>query len=264
VASEDPPKQPRERSERRKQGNSIAEISHRIADIGHQISVAIRDLGNQIFALTNQIHADNKTTDTREKENQDRSFHWVKVGTISSIVLSVFSLVTSGIALYVLNNQLYSMRVDHRAWITIEDIVFKPVEENKPLTVEFKIVNTGKTPAKHVNMFLSVEKVASSSSPTFTPPSLKSFFGLISPNSPYIETVESQKDKPDPFTPLLLTRTDVDEIKSGKSYIAAIATIEYLDIYDISHWVHHCFWKSEQIGTYTARQCVNYNQIDNN
>ena len=61
MASDDPPKEPAKRIERRDKTNRIAEISHRIADIGNAISLAVRGVGDQIFTLRNQLQTENKT-----------------------------------------------------------------------------------------------------------------------------------------------------------------------------------------------------------
>jgi hypothetical protein len=68
VAGDNPPKQPKEDSERREQAKRIAEISHRISGIGPQISAQISGLGHRLTSLIDQIQTDNKTTETREKK----------------------------------------------------------------------------------------------------------------------------------------------------------------------------------------------------
>lgn len=218
MASDDPPKQPAKRSERREQANRIAEIGHRIAEMGHSINGAIRELIHQFIALIKQIQADNKTTDTREKENQDRSFRWVKVGTISSVLLSVFSLLTSGFALYVLYNQLYSMRIEQRAWIKIEHKGTQ-MEENKPLIAELIIKNIGKTPAKRLDATFMVKIVKKdvSSDLKLSGLAFGAFSGIVNPDGTIPAPVPMLKDKADLFSPPTLTRSDVAEIKSGEA-----------------------------------------------
>lgn len=164
VASDDTPKQPAKRTERRDKTNRIADISYRIAEIGPAIRGAVDGLGDKISALGNQIQADNKTADTREKEHQNRSFHWVKIGTRASIVISVFSLLSSVAALYVVNRQLDTMRIDQRAWIQIEHGII-PVVENKPLVADLIVKNTGKTPASRVEGNYRVHKIKREDSP---------------------------------------------------------------------------------------------------
>ena len=87
MARDNSPQKPKERSERREQANRIAEISHRISDIGANISTAVRSISNDILGLRDQIKTDNKATDTREKEYYDRSIFWIKLGTKASIAL---------------------------------------------------------------------------------------------------------------------------------------------------------------------------------
>lgn len=220
MASHDPPKQPAKRSEGREQANRIADISHRTSEMGHSVGGAIRDLGNKISALANQIQADSKTADTREKEQQDRSFLWVKVGTISSIVLSVFSVVTSGIALSVLYNQLYVMRIEQRAWIKIEHKGTQ-MEENKPLIAELIIKNIGKTPAKRIDASFMIRTVKKADVPDLklSGTAFGAFSGLVNPDGVIPVPVTMLKGEEDMLNPPVLTKEDFVKFKSGETYV---------------------------------------------
>ena len=253
MAHDNPPQKPKERSERREQANRIADISHRIADMGNTISVAIRALGDQIFSLTHQIQADNQTNDTREKEYQDRSFRQVKWGTRSSIVISVFSVITSVVSLYILYLQLSTMRIEQRAWITIETTGIQ-FEQGKPLTAQIVVKNTGKTPAERVNSNFIVRTVKHDDSSDIKISGIlfNIFAGILNPNETFPVPAPMLKDKADLFNPPVLTHADVDEITSGKAYIMVLGRVEYFDVYGGSHWIDYCRWKSLSVGNFSA------------
>lgn len=257
MAGDNPPKQRREQTDR------IAAISHRIAEIGQQISAPIRNLENKFVALIDEMQTNNEAAETREKEYQERSLREVKRSARWTIGFSFSNLILSAAVFWILWNQLHAMRIDHRAWIRIEHAI-EPIVYGQPLQAKFNVINTGKTPAKQVNMVYLVEKVATGSSPNFTSaPGMKSFSGLLIPNGSYPVTVARYSESGH-LDPLVLTKTDVDEIMSGKAYVAIIAKITYLDIYDIPHWINFCYWKSYSLGDYNSRECVKYNDVDNN
>ncbi len=64
--------------------------------------------------------------------------------------------------------------------------------------------------------------------------------------------------------PALLTKADIDDLNSGKAYVAVVGKITYIDVYGISHWIDYCHWQSFRPGPYEARKCVEYNDVDNN
>lgn len=264
MANDNPPKHPGERSQRRNQGNRISAISHRIAEIGHQISTSIRDLGRQFNTLTDEIQASNHTTDAREKENQNRSFRWVKIGTQASIVLSAFSVITSVLALVILNNQLHTMRIEQRAWIKISHEL-QPVAENKPLIAEITIKNIGKTPAKRIEGNYRVQKVRKDASPDMVSGNnFNNFIGILNQDTPSTSHVPMLRENTDILNPAILTKSDVAEIESGDVYIAVFGRLTYFDVYGTSHWINFCFWRTPKPGTYTSRGCVEFNNVDDN
>jgi len=63
--------------------------------------------------------------------------------------------------------------------------------------------------------------------------------------------------------PPLLTKTDVEEIASGKAYVVVFMQIEYFDIHNAAHWVRYCFSHSGIRGTYRAKKCPDYNDAGN-
>lgn len=268
MAGDNPPKQPTKHSERRKQTDRIAEIGHRIADVGTNISAAVRSLGNDILGLRDQIQTDSKTTDTREKEYYDRSIFWMKWGTKSSIVVSCLSLVVSGAALYVVNKQLNTMRLEQRAWISIEPPKTTKAGENKPLIAELIIKNNGKTPAKKLDSVFHVKIFKSNESPNLNLSgfAFSSTAGILNPNDTIPTPVPMLKGVTDILNPPLLTHDEAVEISSGKAYIVTFGKVTYFDIYGIPHWITYCSWQTTANvrGNYSSLDCVEYNNVDDN
>jgi hypothetical protein len=265
VTSDNPPKQPNKHGERREQANRIAAIGHRISEIGPQLSGPLRELVNQFIALVKEIQTNNKTTEAREEENQKRSFCWIKIGTISSIVLSFFSLVASIFALIVLYNQLYSMRIEQRAWIKIE-YTSTFMEENKPLVVDLLIKNVGKTPAKRIEAIFKVKIVKKDESPDLdlNGMTFRAFSGILNQDGTIPGHIPMGEEKADLPNPPLLTKNEIAAFQAGEVYFVVFGYVKYFDVYNISHWIDFCNWKTGRPGDYSSMKCVKYNNVDNN
>jgi hypothetical protein len=205
----------------------------------------VRSVGDQIVTLANQIQTDNKATDIRDKNHQDRSFRWMKRGTWASIGLSALSLFISAAALYVVDKQLDTMRIEQRAWVKIAHKL-QPIAENKPLIADITTINTGKTPAKRIEANFRVQKVRADRSPDLTASGINanSFIGILNPDASYPSSVPMMRDSGTILNPPLLTKSDVAEIASGESYIVVFGRLIYSDIYDTPHWINFCFWES--------------------
>jgi len=270
VTSENPPQKTKDRKERKEETNRIAAISHRIAEVGPHFKAAIAGLTDQVSVLCKQIQADGKAAEAREKIHQDRSTLWLKWGTIVSTVLSFFSVVTAGLALYVLNKQLdsmnrqvESMQIEQRAWVKIELTAIQ-IEESKPLIAQLTVKNVGKTPAQQVNAALKVQVVKKESRPDLKLNGvLFTFFaGILNPEGTVPASVPMLKHTTDVLNPPILTKDEISELTSGAAYLVVYGKIEYGDVYGRSHWVQSCNWHSIKPGTYPSRECVQYNNVD--
>jgi hypothetical protein len=156
------------------------------------------------------------------------------------------------------------MRIEQRAWIAIEH-GFEPIAENKPLRAIVNLKNTGKTPAKNVDQRYSVQMVKSNESPNLNPVGgYTGFAALINPDTKAENKVPMFRATFDLLSPPLLTKADVDDLNSGKAYVAIVGRITYIDIYGVSHWIDFCDWRSSHRGTYSSRKCVEYNNLDDN
>lgn len=260
MAGNNPPKQPNPNTQGDKKDS-------RIASIVQQISEPLRGLYNQFVALVNEIHANHEANETSQKKYQDSSLRWVKRGTVWSIALAVLNFILSGVVSIILWNQLHAQRIDQRAWIKIEHVL-EEITENKPLWVKIHVTNTGKTPAKRVDGLFWLQKVASQASPNFASPGgahQASFTGILLPSSPInVRAARFTEQTPDIFNPPNLTKSDVEDIKYGRAYIAIFGKVTYFDIFDIPHWITFCGWEVRANGNYSAMECAEYNNIDKN
>jgi hypothetical protein len=162
--------------------------------------------------------------------------------------------------------QLHAARVDQRAWISIKGEVAE-LKPNMPLIGVFTVTNQGKTPAKRIHQTYSIQKLPRNKPPNLTTSAIRTvaFAGVLNPKDILSDTqVQGFRNTSDSSNPLILTKTDLDELNSGQSYLALIASIRYLDIYDVQHSMNYCGWKSYKSGNYEAGECISYNNIDNN
>lgn len=202
-------------------------------------------------------------TKSHDREYKNHSLRYLKWGTISSVILGVCSLVTATGALYVVYEQLQTMRIEQRAWLQV--IVDKDIAiiEDKPLTAKLTVENIGKTPAKQILANLWVQIVEKRASFAMTPAYYRDLIGLLNPDGPISITVPMLREGFDILNPPLLTKMDVARLNSGETYIAVFGKLTYLDIYGTSHWVNFCGWGGPKHGYYTAGKCAEFNSVDN-
>ena len=263
MENENLPKQPSLRKVRREKTNRIAEIGHRIADLGTYISAPIRELGDKFIVLSDEIRASKKNTEALEKEYQQRSFTWLRKSTHWSVALSVLSLIPSVGALYLVKGQLKTMQIEQRAWMQVET-KFEPPVENKPFVVTFNTKNIGKTPAKRIKAYFNVQIVNKDNSPNLNPQLGVNFaVGMMNPDLSVGAIVPLFKGSADLLHPPSITKTEVESLKSGETYLAFVAKVNYLDVFGNTHWFNFCYWHNTAIGNYNSRPCVEFNDDDN-
>jgi len=148
--------------------------------------------------------------------------------------------------------------IEERAWLSI-DSMFPAPKENIPIESEVHITNTGKTPAKKivsefvVSIFKNTDAVKFEYSNQYRTGQV---VGIMQPNG----FVNTDVVKPvDQFHPVLLTKTDVDDLQNGRAYWAVYGRGQYDDIFGETHWFHFCNWISNyKGGTYNTIGCTQY------
>ena len=236
-----------------------------IASIGLQISAPLKDLLNRFSDFTNEINRNTKAAGTSQDEFQKDSLYWTKFSAYSSLLFATLTLLVSVLTIWILKNQLHTMRVDQRPWMVVGSNIPPPVE-NQPLLVRLNVANTGKTAAKRVQQTFIVRILKTTELPIFdyNVPNVRAFAGVVASNQPSpinVPVLASVDDAGNP-NPRRMTKADVDDFTSGKSYIFVFGKIEYYDVYDVAHWLHFCFWSAR--GGAPTKTCTDYNDTDNN
>jgi hypothetical protein len=200
-------------------------------------------------------------------KKEDSTKWWRSSHFIFNSIIAISAFASFWVIFFQLMVMRRALIVDQRAWISVSVVGWAPIGENMPLGVTLHVTNTGKTPAKRVAQQIVIEKIDSQNSPTFAydRPHVASVAGIMVPNTPRdIAAVMLTKEKPAILDPPLMTKADIDEINSGKVYLAVFGKFSYWDIHDVIHWVSFCFWHSPTSGNYSAKKCAAYNDIDNN
>lgn len=165
-----------------------------------------------------------------------------------------------------------SLRLDERAWVNIQLI---PVQWEEKKTLQFKVIltNTGRTPAKHFSGYVFVEKVLIGHKPHFGFVGNRISAAVLFPNFPINDWgFQSVTPGSNPATKKLvkMSHSDIQELNDGKAFVAVHGIINYLDVFDVPHWLRFCAYAAtNDTRPLTAIQksatsCVEYNEIDKN
>lgn len=125
-----------------------------------------------------------------------------------------------------------ALRLEQRAWITIQSEALKSLQANQPARVEIEILNTGKTiapegeasgfiyfPTEYLKDFSPIRNVKPKST------------GVIFVNSPIFIPL---------FTDLPVTANEVTEVMSGKRFLFIWGDIRYKDVFKTLHHTNFC------------------------
>lgn len=253
-----------DRRKHRDQDREMRKQANRMTAIGQQLSAPLHAIRDELVSLGAQVNTNEKNAEALASRFHKESLEATRNATKWSGWLTIINFVLTGLMVYVLYSQLLATRVDQRAWIKIEGRA-NPMSESQPLVVVFRVTNTGKTPAMQIRQAYAVQKITADGSPNIVAgPAVTEFVGMLPPNSPHEVAIARQKDIPNLSEPLLLTKTDIDDFKSGKAYLAIVARIDYLDIYNRPHWTQYCYADTKHLRERFIQtgKCVGFNSVD--
>lgn len=164
-----------------------------------------------------------------------------------------------------------------RAWITIEfpQPLVAPLAENRPITSNIQFTNSGNSVARKVIAEAVIEVVKNGKSPTFdySWDHTKLTSGLLQKNEtatlPAGRYAHQRTTNGSNAKILPLSHDELQQLLTGKSYIAIFARVRYWDAFGIHHWLRRCGWVAQPSPpgvswVFTAHKCTNYAEVDNN
>ena len=181
-----------------------------------------------------------------------------------------------------------AMRIDKRAWMDVKSDIGNPAKlpDNCSILTPIQISNTGRIPARRVEIRIATAVLPKDTSPDFgLAPNQKGpaqgttgvwyAAGVIMPNSPPFtlddfgpknNTTSHVILQPEVVTaaaPLLYTPDLKDKINKGEWYVEVHGRITYDDAFG-SHWIQFCKFMASHSFQFTnsAKQCVDYNDTD--
>jgi hypothetical protein len=171
------------------------------------------------------------------------------------------------------------MRQDQRPWVTITSR-HGPIEEDGGLQDVLTLNDTGKTPAKDINIDADIEIVPHAASPRLAYDRLHTIIPLNMLYPTVSTPVHVDRRRLSPITnadePWLISKPEKLSLLSGNSYSATYLFITYKDIYGVNHWQKWCVRRYYFTGIgheeeralildYSgAEACNKYNDVDNN
>jgi hypothetical protein len=147
-------------------------------------------------------------------------------------------------------------RLDQRAWIGVNSISGIP-ELGKPLTISVFFKNTGKTPAKRIQIASIIEGIPNDKTPNFPieNSATRTGQGIAAPQAEVFSVNKFAHGQN-------LDKTIIQGITAGTYHIYVHGICEYDDIFDRHHWVTFCFRLRNDGNGYTAYK--EHNDTDSN
>lgn len=185
------------------------------------------------------------------------------------VVVAVFQMVIT-------QRQLDVMRKDQRPWIKLSFDTFV-TQVGSPVGGNLHQVNNGKTPAKNIAGKFAIEKVENGRQPRLDSENapISFTFGSFFPNDPQTQALNMQQSVTTPkgtsYQSASLSQQDYDDFVQGRIFFVAYAKVSYSDFFGVQHWTQYCsFYTAPESPAaivpkqYTAQDCTNYNNVDDN
>jgi hypothetical protein len=164
------------------------------------------------------------------------------------------------------------MREDQRAWIKTSLDPTMTFTENQPFITQLHFENIGKTSARNIATEIVVEKLSVKEEPSLSYKAGKArdigTSGIVFPHEPFAVPAELLKMKSSDnlgTEQIILSKTDVEDLRDGKTYIAIFARTRYSDIFGVRHVSTFCSFHAPSVVPVEvmAKGCSDYNSVDN-
>lgn len=132
-----------------------------------------------------------------------------------------------------LNATQKALRLEQRAWVVTIGTDFSDLKEGSKIKGTTNFINTGRTPAKYVNIISRLEFVVKGKKPNYTKKyhDTNAAQGILPPNSTYASNV---------YSSFILDNTIVNFIRNGDVIVYMHGIVKYKDIFNVDHWGKYC------------------------
>jgi hypothetical protein len=163
------------------------------------------------------------------------------------------------------------MRQDQRAWISLSMREEMQYTAGQSVTTNVQLLNTGKTPARHIRIETGLQKLATQDAPdlTFGSKTAQAYgtVGAVFPNQPPIpipaQWMLPTKDHKEPLVGII-SNQDIQDLRAGKIYFVVYARVKYTDIFGIERTTRFCQFETTPLKSISvnARTCTDFNGVD--
>jgi hypothetical protein len=208
-----------------------------------QTSLTLIGLGTLFaFILFSELqHNDNVSTLTYQREKDSVDGHYQRRKDSITLALAESSNVYTRRATEA--NAIQVQR-DIRAYVVFKEISIDPPIADKPLTVHYNIVNTGKTPAKRTHVFHALGfSYGAYYSTKRIGHTLDSAANILKVDSQRLENgfvVGNNIPMTRDYSGVAMSAQDIQGIKDGKGIVFLLALIRYYDNLDRRHYTWLC------------------------
>jgi hypothetical protein len=156
-----------------------------------------------------------------------------------------------------------TMKTDQRAWVMIIPGTAPDPKEGQAVSIPVKVLNTGKTVARKVEIKIITKIMLNHESFDFSyAKAPTAITRVIFPNQPATDLNSSTSKDGKTYN---LTHEDVEEFRSGNAFVVTYVSATYLDIFDVPHWTHQCSYYpllNNNPDSLDTGACVSYNDAD--
>jgi hypothetical protein len=142
------------------------------------------------------------------------------------------------------------------------------VKSGQKVSMGIQISNIGKTPARGVQIHVTARLVKEDEEPDFTKPHYMDpvYTGVVYPGLAIGGLMDLRDES---GKQVILDDTQVQNFRSGQTYIVSFGKAEYRDIFGVSHWLTFCGYNDLRVlnpedHSMHHQKCAAYNNADTN
>jgi hypothetical protein len=177
-----------------------------------------------------------------------------KMSAVMIIFTIIYSVTTIGLY-WTAVGQFDGMKKEQRPWMQV--LAAAQADEGTTVQITSYANNTGKSPAKSLDIEYYIEEVKNGLEPKLDKASRvgRSTTGVFYPNGPTQSNFEYD-----------LLKAGSDDFKEARMFLVIYGHITYTDVFRTEHWADFCgFINSPKYkGLVGAKKCTSYNDTDNN